>query len=925
MYAQVVLGSFMHIWDCVSDVYVVWLWHTAGRTGLVAAGVVCIVLSPLVTCIQGFNVLWHRMERRRAALLYAALSPLNVHNMVYGYLVLKDAANKEAYTSFTFLKGMHGGIQSLPLALMTGVDLLTGGAAVGELVKITSLALSVFSICFTTVIYSCSVYNWGAEAALELFMLTCGDVLWLIMALAWTVGALSLRFAGLAIGVAYGAVWVSLYLFMTDMFAPDKRKTRHKAFLEAVLVPFRDTFGFRASMADDILARKRAVCWVVPFVSGLSTVLFGACTFVFDLGHMAPDPVGAYVRLHPGLEPAVAVTRRLALLALSITHLVASFSALRLGLTIACAVAQTYFTLRLRGYLSRFGVFSCSLSVLHSLTVQPVTDVLALIAKKASPGSDEQTGSASSMHTAQQPAASVRPADVTLSDEEAKFFDVCDLLLASERGAAARAPCAWRCLRGGADAPPAASAEPVAVLRAELRGLLQECAALIGDAARSSCRASASDASCAGLDAVTKALDDTYVPPSIPHAAKIERCCQVLRALMDGTAPQLLAASSTVVAAAAPVRAGLAWRRMRACTRRMSSAAGGAVSTSADVSSAATNAPASSCDEEQTAGVQLYAISLLTAADASVWGAGCDAKTSFNLAKKVAPHGSVDFFLSHTWGDDAAAKTAALRTFLFMQSFSAVSLISTLMFALTFVPAGCIAAELDARIPWWSLSVASAGLGLALLAWGIACHAAGTRTVVPWRWSPLTLWLDKCCIDQNSDASKQAGIAHLGDSLERSRAMLVIFSASYLERLWCTYELAKFCRLIKRQRERAKEAEGGGGADAAAASDAEPQKSLLFLSLSWSAWWNPVNSMRAMALSADEDKLLSNYRCRKAKFFRRADQDTVLRMIRDEWGSEAAFDEFVNTELRDVLLAGKREYYQQAWREMWRSLIMLFN
>jgi hypothetical protein len=259
MFAQAVLGSFMHVWDCASDVYVVWLWHTAGRSGLVAAGVLCILLSPLVTGIQGFNSL-QRTATRRTAWLYAALSPLNVQNMVYGYLVLKNSRDKNSYASFTFLKGMHLGLQSMPLALMTGVDLLTGGAAVGKLVKITSLALSVFSICFTGVIYSCSVFDWGVEQALEVFALTCGDVMWLIMALGWTVGALSLRHAGLAIGVAYGVVWVTLYLFMTDLFAPHKVD---KTFLEAILVPFRDAFGFRASLADDILARKRSVCWAV--------------------------------------------------------------------------------------------------------------------------------------------------------------------------------------------------------------------------------------------------------------------------------------------------------------------------------------------------------------------------------------------------------------------------------------------------------------------------------------------------------------------------------------------------------------------------------------------------------------------------------------------------------------------------------------
>jgi hypothetical protein len=610
---------------------------------------------------------------------------------------------------------------------------------------------------------------------------------------------------------------------------------------------------------------------------------------------------------------------------------VAKFSALRLGLTVGCAVAHTYFTLRLRGYLRCFGIFSFAVRILHNVAVQPVASVLALIAK-ASPGADAQPGITADNKAPDAAAScassSVRPAGITLSDEEERFFDVCDLLIASERdatAAAAAAPGAVACARAPhvccwrTSPPPAASAEPAAVARGELGGLLQECPTWVA----AHCRAGTSDAACAGLDVVTKALDASYVPPSIPDAAKIDRCCRALRALMDGTTPQLLAATGGVGDAAASLRAGSVWRRPFSCARLPCTADGGAAS---NVDISVTHAPAAAAyDEEQTAVVPLYAISFLAAADASVWGAGCDAKRSFALAKPVT---SVDFFLSHTWGDDAASKTAVLRTFLFMQSYVAVTIIATVMFALTFVPAGCIVAELDTRIPWWALSVAAAGLGLLALLWGIACHAAGARTLVPWRWSALTLWLDKCCIDQNSDASKQAGIAHLGDSLERSQRMLVIFSASYLERLWCTYELAKFCMLIKQQRARAEAQQQKGDADAAVATaaEAEPQKSLLFLSLSWSAWWNPVNVMRTVVLSTGEDELLSNYCCRKAKFWKRGDQETVLKMIREEWdGGEDAFNAFVRTELREVLLAGKREYYQQAWRAMWESLILLFN
>jgi hypothetical protein len=50
MLAQVVLGSLMHVWDCLSDFYVIFLWSTAGRTSLVHTGIVFCVLTPLLTC-----------------------------------------------------------------------------------------------------------------------------------------------------------------------------------------------------------------------------------------------------------------------------------------------------------------------------------------------------------------------------------------------------------------------------------------------------------------------------------------------------------------------------------------------------------------------------------------------------------------------------------------------------------------------------------------------------------------------------------------------------------------------------------------------------------------------------------------------------------------------------------------------------------
>ena len=124
--------------------------------------------------------------------------------------------------------------------------------------------------------------------------------------------------------------------------------------------------------------------------------------------------------------------------------------------------------------------------------------------------------------------------------------------------------------------------------------------------------------------------------------------------------------------------------------------------------------------------------------------------------------------------------------------------------------------------------------------------------------------------------------------------MLVIFSEAYLERLWCTYELARYCKLIRRQEEAAARGE-----------KVDKQKRLLFLSLSWDKWWNPLNWLHPVELDDREKQLLAEYQCREAKFWKRADQEQVLELIRQEWESEDVFDTYVHTVLPDVLLQAR--------------------
>ena len=126
----------------------------------------------------------------------------------------------------------------------------------------------------------------------------------------------------------------------------------------------------------------------------------------------------------------------------------------------------------------------------------------------------------------------------------------------------------------------------------------------------------------------------------------------------------------------------------------------------------------------------------------------------------------------------------------------------------------------------------------------------------------------------------------------RSERMCAMVSASYFERLWCVYELCTFTQTH--------------GADA---------DKLLFLSLDWPAWWSPQLWFQTARLTTAEEELFQRFSARNARCFAPFDRAIVLSKIREEWGSEEAFDEFVRSKLPGVLLEGKR-----AWASRTRHL-----
>ena len=125
-------------------------------------------------------------------------------------------------------------------------------------------------------------------------------------------------------------------------------------------------------------------------------------------------------------------------------------------------------------------------------------------------------------------------------------------------------------------------------------------------------------------------------------------------------------------------------------------------------------------------------------------------------------------------------------------------------------------------------------------------------------------------------------------------------SKAYFERLWTVYELATFCKKHHGQLE----------------------GRLLLLCLEWPSTLNPCKSRR---LSSGEVGWLANFRCLDAQCYKPSDRAMLLGLIEREWSSTEQFDDFVRTELTQVLAQSKAAYQGALSRVAGESFAMVFG
>lgn len=147
--------------------------------------------------------------------------------------------------------------------------------------------------------------------------------------------------------------------------------------------------------------------------------------------------------------------------------------------------------------------------------------------------------------------------------------------------------------------------------------------------------------------------------------------------------------------------------------------------------------------------------------------------------RRSVPTERISEFWSHSWQLSAWKK---ILTLLFLKNgFAALCLgtfASLLGFTLSYTQILPSVLGFGGKVSFWSTLFGVITFGATLLLWR----------------NQERVFLDVCCINQVDNIAKSEGILSLGGILKRSEKMLVLWDRSYIERLWCMFELAAFIK-----------------------------------------------------------------------------------------------------------------------------------
>jgi len=203
-----------------------------------------------------------------------------------------------------------------------------------------------------------------------------------------------------------------------------------------------------------------------------------------------------------------------------------------------------------------------------------------------------------------------------------------------------------------------------------------------------------------------------------------------------------------------------------------------------------------------------------------------------------------------------------------------------------FVPSLLPMVGLCGSLVWIFLSTTSC-LPIALTPWG--------------RIKDTEIWLDHACVDK--ERLPCLTIAAHTKFISKCDRMIAMVSSQYCMRLWCVFELATFCRRYSGPLRWCLD------------------EDMIVLS----SCGDDSSPSKETEFPTTELTVLRRFRCRAAQVFRPMDRARILSYIRCEWGSEEAFDKFVQTELTEILASCSVRHSKSTYSLLMQRLDLCFG